>query len=286
MGCENLYDKEWLKASLHRADIRLSKSKGQHFLLDRSVHEKMAGRLQGGERVVEIGAGLGSLTCELTKTHDEIWAVEIDERFKPEFERNMSSREGIRFVEGDFLEIDPEGLGLSAERKAEFAGNIPYHITIPIIRKLIEHRSFYTRGVLTVQKEVAGRLKADPGGKEIGPLTYYVQSFCRVDKILDIPPESFFPPPDVYSSVVYLEPYSEPIIDSEPDLVFSLIRGVFNYRRKTLRKGMRLAEEVDLEKSEIKKVLRDAGIDPMSRPEVLELEDYDRLTGRIEAIGQ
>ena len=281
MNCASLYDDLKLRAYLSRIGLRLKKSSGQHFMIDLPLIEEIAECLGGKRKVVEIGAGLGSLTCQLAKNHDIVWAVEKDARFKEGFEENLAPFEGVQFVREDFLEFNPLRFDLSPDGSSEFAGNIPYNITVPIIEKLIEDRSFYSKGVLTVQKEIADRITASPGGKEISPLTYLVKSFFSASQIREIPPDSFFPPPAVYSSVLQIEPLDEPRISVDPDFFFSLIRGIYNYRRKTIRKSLSIIEKVDLNKSEIKKVLRDSGIDPMRRPERISLEEFDVLCKSI-----
>ncbi|MFB6214476.1 MAG: 16S rRNA (adenine(1518)-N(6)/adenine(1519)-N(6))-dimethyltransferase RsmA [Candidatus Bipolaricaulia bacterium] len=276
-SCEDLYRKASLKRLLRRFDIRADRNRGQHFLVDRRFLEIVARGAGTGEVVLEVGAGPGSLTCLLKEKFNRTIAVEIDDSFG-DLLAELNPEESVELVLGDFLSLDFTGLGLKKKGTARLVGNIPYNITGRILERAVDGRDYFSKAVFTVQKEVADRILADPGTKGCGAITYFVQAYAEVSHLADVPPEAFYPPPEVESSVIEIVFGPEKKFESDDEAFFTVVRGLFNYRRKTVRKGLIVSPRFQLERNEVDELLDRANIDPRKRPEKLTLADYDRLT--------
>lgn len=278
--CDDLYSKEGLIQLLRSFDIHLKKNLGQHFLFDRSTLGNIAEAAGRGRSVVEIGAGLGELTCLLKRSFDKIYAIEIDERFNDPF-KEVNPEKNVKFVNEDFLNLDLSQLVGEQKEDARIVGNIPYQITGKVLELLISHRAHFSKSVLTMQKEVSDRILTEPGTRKCGSITYFVHAYTRVDHVMDVPPEAFFPPPKVDSSTVEITPTRKRKFDCDEDTFFSLIRGSFIHRRKTIRKSMTTSPEFSLTKHDVDSLLDRAEIDSRKRPEELSLGDYNRLAREL-----
>lgn len=280
VSCEDLYRKASLKRLLHRFDIQADRNKGQHFLVDRKSLETVAEGAGTGELVLEVGSGPGSLTCLLKEKFNRTIAVEIDGSFSDLF-AELNPEESVEFIRADFLNLDFTELNLRRKGTARLVGNIPYNITGKILERAVSGRDYFSRAVFTVQKEVGDRILADPGTKGCGAITYFIQAYAEVSHLADLPPEAFYPPPEVESSIIELDFSSSKKFESADDAFFTVVRGLFNYRRKTVRKGLIVSPRFQLDRDEVDELLVRANIDPRKRPEELTLEHYDRLTALV-----
>jgi 16S rRNA (adenine1518-N6/adenine1519-N6)-dimethyltransferase len=202
--------------TLRKYNLRPTKSLGQNFLTDPSILSGIADAagLTKDDMVLEIGPGLGSLTVELAKSAGLVVAVEIDRRLIPVLKDNLKDFPNITIVNGDILQIDIEkelssmaaahGKKLS-EMPLKIAANLPYYITTPVIMKLLESGIKAKTMVFMVQKEVAGRMCASPGGKDYGALSIAVQYYSKPRIVMEVPPHYFIPKPDVDSTVIRLD---------------------------------------------------------------------------------
>ncbi|MEF8726400.1 MAG: 16S rRNA (adenine(1518)-N(6)/adenine(1519)-N(6))-dimethyltransferase RsmA [Candidatus Bipolaricaulota bacterium] len=274
--CDDLHNKNSLKRFLRSFDINLRKNLGQHFLFDRTVLNTIAESSGGGRIVVEVGAGLGSLTCLLKRSFDRVYGIEVDDRFEDPF-NEVNPEENVVFLKGNVLDIDLSEIVVEKKERAGIVGNIPYNITGKILKKLVSEREIFSRAVLTIQKEVSDRILARPGTRGCGPITYLVQAYGEVNHVLDVPPEAFYPPPDVNSSTVKITLAEKSKFDCDEETFFSLIRGTFIHRRKTVRNGLISSPEFSLSKEDVDSLLESAEIDSRKRPEELSVKDYDRL---------
>lgn len=274
--CDDLHNKNSLKRVLRNFDIHLKKTLGQHFLFDRSVLNTIAESCGGEKIAVEIGAGLGSLTCLLKRSFDRVYGIEVDDRFKDPF-NEVNPEENVVFLRGNVLDVDLSEVGVGKKDPAKIVGNIPYNITGKILKKVASERELFSRAVLTMQKEVSDRILAKPGTRGCGPITYLVQAYADVNHVLDVPPEAFYPTPDVHSSAVEIIFTEKKKFDCDEETFFSLIRGTFIHRRKTVRNGLISSPEFSLSKDDVDSLLGSAEIDSRKRPEELSLKDYDRL---------
>jgi 16S rRNA (adenine1518-N6/adenine1519-N6)-dimethyltransferase len=242
---------------------------GQHFLYDREVIGRIVRSAAPGpdDTVVEIGPGPGALTAALLQRAGRVVAIELDRALAARLRERFASAPNLTLVEGDALRFDYGGVG-----PFSVVANIPYEITTPLIFRLLEFRGLLGRMTLTVQKEVAERLAAPPGGKSYGVLSIAVQSVAEVSVLFPVPRALFHPPPRVDSACVGIVPRETPLVRAEDEaLFFRIVRTAFSKRRKTLNNALAGVVGPD----EIAAV----GINGSRRPETLSIEEFARLLG-------
>ncbi len=263
---------------LRQFGLRPKKSLGQNFLQDPHLLEAIvqAAEIQPTDWVLEIGPGLGSLTRHLANAAQHVIAVEIDETFFPVLEQVLAPWENVQLIRGDILRLSPANL-IPVENYLVVA-NIPYFITSALIRHLLEASRKPRRMVLTVQKEVAERICAQPGTMNL--LALSVQVYGQPSMVLRIPAGAFYPPPKVDSAVVRIDLYEKPLLPQEKlERFFQVIRAGFSQKRKTLRNA--LAHGLGISTLEVESLLLRAGIAPDRRAETLSLEEWARLVEGI-----
>ena len=259
---------------IQKYQVQPKKSLGQNFLVDPNGLNKVlqAAQLNPEDTVLEIGAGLGSLTYLLAQQAKYVVAVELDKRLIPPLTEVLAGFENIKIKQGDMLELSPDAL-LGAARYVVVA-NIPYYITSALIRHLLEADHKPTRMVLTVQQEVAERILSRDGKMSL--LALSVQVYGKPELKARIPAGCFYPPPEVDSAVLSIELYEEPLVPSESlDLFFKLAHAGFAQKRKTLRNT--LATGMNESPAWAEKLLTAAGIDPQRRAETLSMQEWKQL---------
>ena len=259
---------------LQKYGLRPQKSLGQNFLADHNALVKIVRDSGVGptDLVLEIGAGLGSLTRLLADSAQSVTAIEIDAHLFPALEEVTAPFSNIRLVRGDILEIPPETL--FQEDGYLVIANIPYYITSAVIRHLLEAKARPTKLVLTMQREVAERITNRDEKMSLLSLSVLVYGIPRISS--QIPAQCFYPAPKVDSSVLVVDLYEEPLLtQAETDALFKLAHAAFNQKRKMLRNSLRplLGADVDT----VTLALEQAGIAPDARPENLTLDDWVRL---------
>lgn len=262
-------------ALLKRYDLRVHKGLGQNFLQDPLALEKIGSvaELQRTDTVLEIGPGLGSLTRYLAASAKEVVAVELDENLLRPLQVVLSPYQNVRLIQGDILKLSPKDLNL--ESNYVVVANIPYYITSAVIRHLLESETKPRRIVLTVQKEVAQRICAEPGDMSLLALSVQVYGEPRI--VANIPANAFFPAPKVDSAVLVVDIYSSPRIRGELlDTFFKLIKAGFSQKRKTLRNS--LSSGLHISPAAAADLLTRADIDPQRRAETLSIEEWERLS--------
>ncbi|HEX2945101.1 MAG TPA: 16S rRNA (adenine(1518)-N(6)/adenine(1519)-N(6))-dimethyltransferase RsmA [Clostridia bacterium] len=279
------------KTLMKKFSIRPTKSLGQNFLTDEGVLKKIAGaaELTKNDIVLEVGPGLGSLTAQLAENAGAVLAVEIDRHLIPALRESLGSYPNIHIIHGDIMRIDPENElrpyikdGEGTDRQLKVVANLPYYITTPVIMKLLESGLKAKTMVFMVQKEVADRMRAKPGGKDYGALSVAVQYYSKPSIVLDVPPHSFIPQPDVDSSVIRLDIYDKaPVELRDKELFFRLVKASFGQRRKTLVNALNNAGLFSRGKDEIKMVLSEIGIEENRRGETLSIEQFAQLSNII-----
>ncbi len=260
---------------LKKYGIKPKKSLGQNFLIEPAGLIKVieAAELTVEDEVLEIGAGLGSLTYLLAQSVRQVVAVEIDRAMLPPLREALAEFDNVRIVEGDILALHPDDL--MQQQNYVVVANIPYYISSAIIRHLMNAHSKPKRVVLTVQKEVAERVLARDGKMSL--LSLSVQIFGQVSLAGVIPAGSFLPAPDVDSAVLRIDLYPEPLVLLEQQVAFfKLAHAGFGQKRKTLRNS--LSTGLTLPSLQVEKLLSENGIDPQRRAETLTILEWKKLT--------
>jgi 16S rRNA (adenine1518-N6/adenine1519-N6)-dimethyltransferase len=263
-------------ALLARHGLAPSRALGQNFVVDPNTVRRIA-RLAGvgpGDRVVEIGAGLGSLTRALLETGATVVAVEVDRGLVPVLREEVEPL-GARVVEGDALTLDWEEL-LTPPRGWAMVANLPYNVATPLVADLLDHVPAIERMLVMVQQEVGERLVAAPRTSAYGAVSVKVAYWATGRIVGRVPPTVFLPRPKVSSALVELHRRAAPAVD--PNLVpaaalFALVRAGFGQRRKMLRNS--LATVVD--PGVLGEMFEEAGIAPTSRAEELDVVAWGRL---------
>jgi len=273
-----------LKSALKRYNISPKKYLGQNFLVDEVVVDRMirACRFTKNDWVMEIGAGLGVLTRRLARGVKNVLAVEKDRNVCVALRDMVKGYDNVNIICDDFLELDIEKTLIEVPEKIKVIGNLPYYITSPIIEKLITSRLNFESMYITVQKEVAERICAGPGGKDYGSLSVFVQFYTKPRKLLDIGRDYFYPEPEVDSSFVELMVLQRPSVDvSDADKFFAVVRAGFGQRRKTLLNSLLSSEAITLDKNALAELLKKIDIDPGIRAERLSLEEFARIANAL-----
>ncbi len=263
------------QALLREYGLQPKKSLGQNFLVDPNGLDKvmLAAGVGPKDTVLEIGAGLGSLTVLLAQAARRVVAVEIDRNLIPPLTKVVRPYENVRIVEGDVLKLPLEDL--VPGKGYLVVANIPYYISSAIIRRLLEAEARPTRMVLTVQQEVAERICAKDGKQSLLALSVQVFGAPKIEA--RIPSGCFFPAPDVDSAVLSIALYPQPLIALDAlDDFFRLAHAGFSQKRKTLRNA--LSAGLGLPASETEKLLATAEIDPQRRAETLSITEWGQLT--------
>jgi 16S rRNA (adenine1518-N6/adenine1519-N6)-dimethyltransferase len=265
--------------------VRAKRSLGQNFLVDPNLQRKIvdAVEVEPGDTVIEIGPGQGALTASLAERADRLVAIELDDDLAADLGGRFGSH--VRIVHADILQWDP-GPALDTP-PVKVVGNIPYNITSPILFRLLDWAPPPARIVVMVQKEVADRLRAEPGHKAYGALTVGVRAAADVEKLFDVGRQAFRPVPNVDSAVVLIRPHRPPRgqgSGEEPPLR-ALTRAAFGMRRKQLQKILRTAPGYGLDTDGAVAVLEEVGVRPSARPETLEPETFVDLAEALRRMG-
>ena len=280
------------RLSSHRAtkDIvdkhgfKFSKSLGQNFLIDDNVIDKIidGARVKEGDKVIEVGPGIGTLTREMAKRAEKVVAVEIDKNLIPILKETLADFDNTEVVNEDILKVDINKL---VDEKlsggpVKLIANLPYYITTPIVMKFLEEDIPVTDIVVMVQKEVADRMNAVPSTKDYGALSVAVQYYCDTEIVAKAPRHMFIPQPKVDSTVIGLHIREEKKYKADNEqLFFKTVKAAFGQRRKTLLNS--LSSMGVLDKAKIKEVLAEAGIDEKRRGETLSIEEFSHLSNII-----
>ena len=250
------------------------KSLGQHFLTDRTVLENIvdAVEIQPDDTVLEIGPGRGALTDLLVARAGRLVAIEYDRALAAHLRERYASRSNVEIIQADVLTVN---LGEVAGGDFKLVGNVPYYITTPILFHALQ-RPRPSLAVYLVQREVAERIVAPPGGGDYGALTVNVAAVANAELLFRVPAGAFRPPPKVESAVLRITPKATAAIATELEDKFgAFVQSVFTMRRKQMQRILRSI--ANLSPDEAERRLGEAGIDPMARPETLSVEDFARL---------
>lgn len=266
---------------LHRFKLRADKKLGQNFLIDENIVRNIvaAAELSDKDTVLEVGPGIGTLTQGLAESGASVVAVELDKRLLPVLDTTLEGYDNVRIVNGDILQVDiMQTVGVD---KFKVCANLPYYITTPIIFALLEKRLPMERLVAMVQKEVAERMAAKPGGKDYGALSVAIQYYTEPEIAFIVPPSSFIPAPSVDSAVIVCKRREKPPVEvCDEALFFRVVKAAFSLRRKMLNNSLK---NMGIKGEQVAKWLQLAGVDGKRRAETLSLEDFAALTNTFAA---
>lgn len=283
----NLASPSVIKSILAEKGFHFSKSLGQNFLIDEDVLDRIVegSGIDENTYVLEIGPGFGTLTQRLCAVAKKVVAVEIDDMAADILSENLAECDNLKLIRGDILKIDLNTLiadEFGKDARIKVVANLPYYITTPILMLLIEGGFPIDSITVMIQKEVADRLAASPGGKDYGAITLSVQYRCECSPVVIAPPDSFMPPPKVTSEVIRLDLRDKPQVEvNDEKMLFRVIKSAFAQRRKTLLNTLSNSGGFSMSKDELSAMLDALGIDPRRRGETLSIEEYAKISDNI-----
>lgn len=271
----NLADRQVVQYVIRRFGIHAKHKLGQNFLIRPDVVSAIAEAAELGEHVpvMEIGAGIGTLTQALAETGADVTAFELDKSLERVLSHTLEHYKNIHIIYEDVLKADLKTI--LGDRDWRCAANLPYYITTPILLSLIQSDLPISLFVFMMQKEVADRILALPGSKDYGALTLAVNFDCTAERVLDIPPSAFIPRPQVTSTVLKIRRREKPAVEvKDRKFFFSLVKMGFGQRRKVFTNAMKSG---GIPADWIPEILAKAGIDGKRRGETFSMEEYGRL---------
>jgi 16S rRNA (adenine1518-N6/adenine1519-N6)-dimethyltransferase len=208
---------------------------GQHFLTDKALIEAIVDLIdpQAGETLVEIGPGLGAMTLPILARHKPLTVIELDR----DLAARLRKRDDVEVIESDVLKVDFHELAVAKGARLRVVGNLPYNISTPILFHLLDAVDDVVDQHFMLQKEVVDRMASAPGSKDYGRLSVMLQWRYDIESVLDVPPESFDPPPRVESAIVRMVPLKDPPA-VDPKLLGAVVTSAFSQRRKLLRHSL------------------------------------------------
>ncbi|QOR66702.1 16S rRNA (adenine(1518)-N(6)/adenine(1519)-N(6))-dimethyltransferase RsmA [Cytobacillus suaedae] len=276
------------RAILEKYGFSFKKSLGQNFLIDTNVLNRIVdhAELKEDSGVIEIGPGIGALTEQLAKRAKKVVAFEIDQRLLPILNETLEPYPNVKVIHSDILKanvqqvIEQEFEGFS---DLMVVANLPYYVTTPIIMKLLEDQLPLRGIVVMLQKEVADRISASPGTKEYGSLSIAIQYYTKAETVMTVPRTVFVPQPNVDSAIIRLTKREKPAAEVKNEtFFFEVVRASFAQRRKTILNNLtnNLPRGKEL-KEQIEQALLQADIQPQRRGETLSIEEFARLSDKL-----
>lgn len=276
-----LSDIRVIKEIMDKNGLAFRKDLGQNFLINPSVCPRMAEECGVDENsgVIEIGAGIGVLTRELSKKAKKVVSFEVDDKLIPVLSQTLADCENVQVIHSDVLKYDLESLlnGTFKGMKVYVCANLPYYITSPIIMHLLESRLPFESITVMVQKEAAERLCAQVGSREAGAVTAAVNYYAQAQRLFNVSKGSFMPAPKVDSTVMKLTVRENPPVEVKNEkFFFSIIKASFAQRRKTALNS--ISSGMGITKDRIESALAQAGLTPDIRAEKFTMENFARIS--------
>lgn len=283
---KNIADLGASRRLLRQHGLHAKKSWGQNFLVDQEIAQRIvdAAQIMPEDYVFEIGPGLGALSQLLAQKTANLALVEIDRQLSNLLRETMAAR-GAEIINEDALSFDfaayAANKGFSTYK---LVSNLPYYITTPLLLHILEEGGPWRQLVLMVQKEVAERITATPGGKEYGALTIAVQFRAEAELIFTVPPGAFLPQPEVESAVIRLRRLPESPVEVDERLFFRVVAAAFGKRRKTLINALSNSD-LGKDKAFWQEAFAASGIDGQRRGETLKIEEFALLANWLSQEG-
>jgi len=288
----NLNSSKKLLEYISRYQFSPKKKLGQNFLVDQNITAIIVKALclNNEETIFEIGTGLGALTKALLLSTQHVFSIEKDFHLKPMLEDLFQADQGqVTILYQDIMDFDLANF-LKEKRQdgyriEKITGNLPYFISLPLLRKLMEIHDLLKIAVVMVQKEVAERMMAKPGNKNYGLLSVMSQVYSRIEKIHLVKPDVFFPKPEVNSMIIRINFLDKPLVSVEDEsFFFELVRAVFQHRRKNINNALKLYFGERIDKDKLEKSLQNIGLETGDRGENFGLQEFALLTREIKKI--
>lgn len=254
---------------------------GQNFLIDFNIAKKIVAYagLTKRDIVFEIGAGTGNLTVEISKIAGKVFAIEKDPILCEILEEVLKDRRNVEVICDDFLRFD---LGSIYSARLRIMGNLPYYISSPILEQIVRQKRYIRDALVMLQKELAFRILAKPGGRDYSSFTCFLNYYADVEYKMVVKKEVFYPKPEVDSALLYIRLRSSPpVMVKDEDFLFKVIRTAFHQRRKMLISSLSHRANLGIDKKQIKDILDRVGIDPTKRAQELHLSDFASLTNEL-----
>ena len=271
-----------VRAFLERHGLAARRDLGQNFLVDRAVAERLGdlAGVEAGDVVVEIGTGLGILTRALASRGARVASVEVDAGLVRALRAEGTLPASVDLIHGDALEVDLEPLLREAEPRAHVVANLPYSISAPLLRRLLDQRRLLADWCVMLQRDVAVRLLAEPGSRDYGSLAVLHRLTVALERVMELSPNCFFPVPKVRSTFVRMRPIASADLSGD-DLraLESLVRAAFSKRRKTLVNALRGSPFACGDEA-----LRAAGLEPGVRAEQLAPAAFVSLARQLDVL--
>lgn len=276
------------KFLMKKYGITANKKLGQNFLIDENVTDTIvnSSEISNDDLVIEIGPGLGTLTDKLLQRAGKVIAIELDERMISILKDRFFMYDNFEIINEDVLKVDLNKLIQENKEQLELkqtkiVANLPYYITTPIIMKLLEEKLDIESITVMIQKEVADRLTAIPGGKNSGAITYTVYYYATSEEVLTVPNNSFIPEPEVESEVIKLNLRKEQVIQvTDEKKFFALIKAAFMQRRKTLLNAIGNSG-LNTTKEQMEQILKELEIDLKIRGEALTIDQFAKISEKL-----
>jgi len=273
-----------IKKELAEHGLTPRKKWGQHFLIDRNILNRLIQTAKLGKEdvVLEVGPGLGEMTLALASRVKKVIAVEIDSKLVEILKKKTTNVPNVEVIEGDILKINFNEFLDQEGQRLKVVANLPYQISTALLFRFIESKDVFSALTLMLQKEVAERMIASPGGKDYGPLSVFAQTVSTLSICFMIKPSAFFPPPKVESAVIRVVWKERPVVGLEEKEWFKkVVRGSMGYRRKRL---MNALKHSDLPlPPDIEQRMKKIGIDPQRRPGTLTVLEFALLAEALKS---
>ena len=270
---------------LTKYDFECKKRLGQNFLVDQNTLQIIINSLKLNKEdcILEIGTGIGTLTSALSPLVKQVISIEKDKKLAPLLKESLSSSNNIEIIFEDIINFNLINFFEQKRKKGgkieKIVGNLPYYISISLIRQILELNQYLKLAVFLVQKEVGERLMAQTGNKNYGILSLVAQYYAKPQKVHIVPSTVFYPQPKVSSMITKLDIYKKPRVQvGSEKLFFNIIRASFQQRRKRLINSLSNYFEGEIAKTEIEDILSETSIDKNRRGETLTLEEFAGLS--------